>query len=81
MATPGDATGPEMAGELFKVMTGLDMVTVRYHGDARTARAGYVSTLATQETIGRAATPAAGRRKRRRRRVMVMLRELEHPPS
>ena len=34
MATPGNGTGPEMAGELFKMMTGIDMVTVRYRGDA-----------------------------------------------
>jgi tripartite-type tricarboxylate transporter receptor subunit TctC len=34
MATPGNATGPEMAGELFKMMTGIDMLTVRYRGDA-----------------------------------------------
>jgi tripartite-type tricarboxylate transporter receptor subunit TctC len=34
MATPGSGTGPEMAGELFKLMTGIDMLTVRYRGDA-----------------------------------------------
>jgi tripartite-type tricarboxylate transporter receptor subunit TctC len=34
MATPGNGTGPEMAGELFKLMTGIDMLTVRYRGDA-----------------------------------------------
>src|SRR6202011_402384 len=34
MATPGHGTGPEMAGELFKLMTGIDMLTVRYRGDA-----------------------------------------------
>jgi tripartite-type tricarboxylate transporter receptor subunit TctC len=34
MATPGNGTGPEMAGELFKLMTGIEMLTVRYRGDA-----------------------------------------------
>ena len=34
MATPGNGTGPEMAGELFKLMAGIDMLTVRYRGDA-----------------------------------------------
>jgi tripartite-type tricarboxylate transporter receptor subunit TctC len=34
MATPGNGTGPEMAGELFKLMTGINMLTVRYRGDA-----------------------------------------------
>ena len=34
MATPGNGTGPEMAGELFKLMVGIDMLTVRYRGDA-----------------------------------------------
>jgi tripartite-type tricarboxylate transporter receptor subunit TctC len=34
MATPGHGTGPEMAGELLKLMTGIDMLTVRYRGDA-----------------------------------------------
>jgi tripartite-type tricarboxylate transporter receptor subunit TctC len=34
MATPGNGTGPEMAGALFKMMTSIDMVTVRYRGDA-----------------------------------------------
>ena len=34
VATPGNGTGPEMAGELFKPMAGIDMLTVRYRGDA-----------------------------------------------
>jgi tripartite-type tricarboxylate transporter receptor subunit TctC len=34
MATPGNGTGPEMAGELLKMMTGIEMLTVRYRGDA-----------------------------------------------
>jgi tripartite-type tricarboxylate transporter receptor subunit TctC len=34
MGTPGKGSGPHMAGELFKVMTGVDMVTVQYRGDA-----------------------------------------------
>jgi tripartite-type tricarboxylate transporter receptor subunit TctC len=34
MATPGNGTAPEMAGALFKMMTGIDMLTVRYRGDA-----------------------------------------------
>jgi tripartite-type tricarboxylate transporter receptor subunit TctC len=33
MATPGNATGPEVAGELFKLITGINMLTVRYRGD------------------------------------------------
>jgi len=34
MATPGAGTGPEMAGALLKMMAGIDMLTVRYRGDA-----------------------------------------------
>ncbi|MGO9444679.1 MAG: Bug family tripartite tricarboxylate transporter substrate binding protein [Thiobacillaceae bacterium] len=34
MGTPGKGSGPHMAGELFKVMTDVDMVTVQYRGDA-----------------------------------------------
>lgn len=34
MGTPGKGSGPHMAGELFKVMTGVDMITVQYRGDA-----------------------------------------------
>jgi len=34
MATPGNGTGPEMAGALLKLMAGIDMLTVRYRGDA-----------------------------------------------
>jgi tripartite-type tricarboxylate transporter receptor subunit TctC len=33
-AAGGATTGPEMAGELFELMTGIDMLTVRYRGDA-----------------------------------------------
>jgi tripartite-type tricarboxylate transporter receptor subunit TctC len=32
MASPGNGTGPHMAGELFKTMTGVDMVHVPYRG-------------------------------------------------
>jgi tripartite-type tricarboxylate transporter receptor subunit TctC len=32
MASPGNGTGPHMAGELFKIMTGVDMVHVPYRG-------------------------------------------------
>ena len=32
MATPGLATAPDLAGELFKMMTGVDIVVVRYRG-------------------------------------------------
>jgi tripartite-type tricarboxylate transporter receptor subunit TctC len=32
MASPGNGTGPHMAGELFKIMTGVDMVHVAYRG-------------------------------------------------
>jgi len=34
MASPGSGTGPHMAGELFKITAGIDMVTVQYRGDA-----------------------------------------------
>jgi tripartite-type tricarboxylate transporter receptor subunit TctC len=32
MASPGNGTGPHMAGELFKMMAGVDMVHVPYRG-------------------------------------------------
>jgi tripartite-type tricarboxylate transporter receptor subunit TctC len=32
MASPGNGTGPHMAGELFKIMVGVDMVHVPYRG-------------------------------------------------
>jgi tripartite-type tricarboxylate transporter receptor subunit TctC len=32
MASPGNGTGPHMAGELFMTMTGVDMVHVPYRG-------------------------------------------------
>ena len=34
MASPGTGTGPHIAGELFKMMTGVDMVHVPYRGAA-----------------------------------------------
>jgi tripartite-type tricarboxylate transporter receptor subunit TctC len=34
MASNGNGTGPHMAGELFKMMTGIDMVHVPYRGGA-----------------------------------------------
>lgn len=34
MGVPGKGSGPHMAGELFKAMAGVDMVTVQYRGDA-----------------------------------------------
>jgi tripartite-type tricarboxylate transporter receptor subunit TctC len=34
MAGNGQGGGPHMAGELFKITAGLDMVTVQYRGDA-----------------------------------------------
>ena len=34
MASPGIGTAPHMAGELFKMMTGVDMVHVPYRGGA-----------------------------------------------
>jgi tripartite-type tricarboxylate transporter receptor subunit TctC len=34
MASPGIGTGPHVAGELFKMMTGIDMVHVPYRGGA-----------------------------------------------
>jgi tripartite-type tricarboxylate transporter receptor subunit TctC len=38
MGVPGKGSGPHMAGELFKAMTGIDMVTVQYRGDAPALR-------------------------------------------
>ena len=32
MASPGNGTGPHLSGELFKMMTGVDMVHVPYRG-------------------------------------------------
>jgi tripartite-type tricarboxylate transporter receptor subunit TctC len=32
MASPGNGSGPHMAGELFKIMTGMEMVHVPYRG-------------------------------------------------
>ena len=34
MASAGNGTGPHVAGELFEIMTGVDMVHVPYHGSA-----------------------------------------------
>ena len=34
MGSPGIGTGPHMAGELFKMMTGVDLVHVPYRGSA-----------------------------------------------
>ena len=34
MAGNGQGGGPHMAGELFKIMAGVDMITVHYRGDA-----------------------------------------------
>jgi len=34
MASPGSGTGPHMAGELFKMMTGVNLVHVPYRGSA-----------------------------------------------
>ena len=34
MGVPGKGSGPHMAGELFKALAGVDMVTVQYRGDA-----------------------------------------------
>jgi tripartite-type tricarboxylate transporter receptor subunit TctC len=34
MASPGTGTGDHIAGELFKMMTGVDMVHVRRPGSA-----------------------------------------------
>jgi tripartite-type tricarboxylate transporter receptor subunit TctC len=33
MASPGTGTSPHLAGELFKMMTGVDMVIVQYRGE------------------------------------------------
>jgi tripartite-type tricarboxylate transporter receptor subunit TctC len=32
MATGGVGSGPHLYGELFKMMTGMDLVAVHYHG-------------------------------------------------
>src|SRR5258708_2411816 len=32
MASPGNGTGPHVAGELFKIMAGVDMVHLAYRG-------------------------------------------------
>jgi tripartite-type tricarboxylate transporter receptor subunit TctC len=37
MATPGVATAPDLAGELFKMMAGVDIVVVRYRGSPAAA--------------------------------------------
>src|SRR5262249_39228413 len=34
MASPGNGTGPHLAGELFKMMTGIDVLHVPYRGGA-----------------------------------------------
>jgi tripartite-type tricarboxylate transporter receptor subunit TctC len=34
MGVPGKGSGPHMAGELFKAMAGVNMITVQYRGDA-----------------------------------------------
>src|SRR5262249_55093207 len=34
MASPGSGTGPHMSGELFKMLTGVEMVHVAYRGNA-----------------------------------------------
>src|SRR5262245_2692542 len=34
LASPGSGTGPHMAGELFKMMAGVDLVHVPYRGSA-----------------------------------------------
>jgi tripartite-type tricarboxylate transporter receptor subunit TctC len=34
MASAGTGSGPDVAGELFKVMTGINMLHVPYRGDA-----------------------------------------------
>ena len=34
MASPGNGSGPHVAGELFKIMTGVDMVHIPYRGSA-----------------------------------------------
>jgi len=38
MGVPGKGSGPHMAGELFKAMAAVDMVTVQYRGDAPALR-------------------------------------------
>jgi tripartite-type tricarboxylate transporter receptor subunit TctC len=34
VASPGNGTGSHLSGELFKIMTGIDMVHIPYRGDA-----------------------------------------------
>ena len=55
MASPGNGSGPHVAGELFKMMTGVNIVHVPYRG----AAPAFTDLLAGQVQVMFAAVPAA----------------------
>jgi tripartite-type tricarboxylate transporter receptor subunit TctC len=55
MASPGNGSGPHVAGELFKMMTGVNLVHVPYRGPAPA----FTDLLAGQVQVMFAAVPAA----------------------
>jgi tripartite-type tricarboxylate transporter receptor subunit TctC len=55
MASPGNGTGPHVAGELFKMMAGVDMVHVPYRGNGPAL----TDLLAGQVQMSFASTPAS----------------------
>jgi tripartite-type tricarboxylate transporter receptor subunit TctC len=55
MASPGNGTGPHVAGELFKMMAGVDMVHVPYRG----AGPALTDLLAGQVQVSFASTPSS----------------------
>ncbi|MCC6775894.1 MAG: tripartite tricarboxylate transporter substrate binding protein [Hyphomicrobiales bacterium] len=55
LATPGLATAPDLACELFKMMTGVDIVTVRYRGSP----AALTDIIGGQVQMGFDAVPTA----------------------
>jgi tripartite-type tricarboxylate transporter receptor subunit TctC len=55
MATPGNGSGPHLAGELFKMMTGINIVHVPYRG----AAPAFTDLFAGQVQVTFAAVPAA----------------------
>ena len=55
MAAPGNGSGPHVAGELFKMMTGVNIVHVPYRGTAPA----FTDLLAGQVQVMFAAVPAA----------------------
>jgi tripartite-type tricarboxylate transporter receptor subunit TctC len=55
MASPGNGSGPHVAGELFKMMTGVNLVHVPYRGPAPA----FTDLLAGQVQVTFGAVPAA----------------------